>query len=202
MIVAICVYRGEVISKAGPEEAVIYADIGEWQVSADSVDQGVVTIGLRACKGVVILCVWWSVCVEPLRVLTWPVPRPAVLSRHPAADPDHSSASQRHLRSDVYAGRVELSAETLRERKCETQTVQQITAPLSRLLPEAQDLIRVETRDANMFGQPQHCALLQDQTVILFCVYPLLKLSSWSIENLFFTSFIKIENQHFLATAS
>lgn len=143
-----------------------------------------------------------SLCVEPLCVLTWPVPRPAVLSRHPAADPDHSSASQRHLRSDVYAGRVELSAETLRERKCETQTVQQITAPLSRLLPEAQDLIRVETRDANMFGQPQHCALLQDQTVILFCVYPLLKLSSWSIENLFFTSFIKIENQHFLATAS
>lgn len=31
----ICGYRGEVISKAGPEEAVIYADIGEWEERFD-----------------------------------------------------------------------------------------------------------------------------------------------------------------------
>lgn len=43
VIVSICVCRGEVISKAGPEEAVIYADIGKrgssLLISADSIDQ-------------------------------------------------------------------------------------------------------------------------------------------------------------------
>lgn len=109
VIVAMCGFRGEVISKAGPEEAVIYADIGEWE---ERVDQTVPIPDRGVRAGVVIV----SVCTKPLCVLVWPVPRPAVFSRHPAADPDHGSAPGRPLHGDVCAGRIELNAATLRRK--------------------------------------------------------------------------------------
>lgn len=52
VIVAMCGFRGEVISKAGPEEAVIYADIGEWE---ERVDQTVPIPDRGVRAGVVIV---------------------------------------------------------------------------------------------------------------------------------------------------
>lgn len=68
-------------------------------------------------------CHWWRKTSEPLRLVVhtqslcfhvWPVPRPAVLGRHPAADPHHRSAPGRPLQGDVCAGRIRLNAATLR----------------------------------------------------------------------------------------
>lgn len=97
--------------------------------------------GVRA--GVVIV----SVCTKPLCVLVWPVPRPAVFSRHPAADPDHGSAQGRPLHGDVCARRIELNAATW-ERSCEgTNTMQEVSTATE---SEARDIIVfiVETRNA------------------------------------------------------
>lgn len=86
---------------------------------------------------------WWScpfslcwVCAKPLCTHMWPTSRPAVFIRHPAADPDHSSASGRPLRGNNCEGRIELIAATSREKVWgkPTLTVQQS-------LPELRDLI-------------------------------------------------------------
>lgn len=88
--------------------------------------------------GVVIVCV----CTKPLCVLMRPVPRPAVFSRHPAADPDHGSAPGRPLHGGVCAGRIELNAATLRR-----NTMQEASTAAE---SEAKGVIVfiVETRDA------------------------------------------------------
>lgn len=45
-----------------------------------------------------------------------PAPRPAVLGRHPAADPHHHPAPERPLHSDLHPGGIELNAATSRRR--------------------------------------------------------------------------------------
>lgn len=78
--------RGEVVSKAGPEEAIIYADIGEWEEPPLLSTQGN----------------WWSL-KQANRLPTGC--RSAVFSRNSEADPDYNAASARPLHG-VSAGRV------------------------------------------------------------------------------------------------
>lgn len=101
VIAAVCVCRGDVISKAGPEEAVIYADIGECLFLRNPG----VSDWIWFHRESLYRCVCVPLCIHPL----WSVPRPAVLSRHPAADPDHGPASGRPLHGGVCAGGIELS---------------------------------------------------------------------------------------------
>lgn len=107
LIVHVCVSRGEVISKAGPEETIIYADIGERKEWCDCFYR---CRWSRKTKGLLRLIV----CTQSLCFHVWPVPRPAVLGRHPAADSHHHSAPSRPLQGDVCTGRIGLNSATRR----------------------------------------------------------------------------------------
>lgn len=108
LIVTVCVSRGEVISKAGPEETIIYADIGEHKEWCDCF---CTCHWCRKTRGLLRLVV----CAQSLCFHVWPVPRPAVLGRHPAADSHHHSAPGRPLQGDVCPGRIGLNSATPRE---------------------------------------------------------------------------------------
>lgn len=131
----VCSCRGEVISKAGAEETVIYADIGEClQAEAIVAPQSIVS--RCPCADSDARCRRWQLCRERLFIERWKdsdrdrkrgvvreidkeirkcssdaaslCRRSAVFEWHPAADPDHGPAAGRPLLCDICAGSIGL----------------------------------------------------------------------------------------------